>query len=70
MVSELEERPAFANYLEDIKNLRESFIRSKIIYVPKTQNSTADSLARSIRKQPSFIVHMDRDLPVWFTESV
>ena len=70
MVSEPEKWPAFANYLENIKNLREIFIRSEIIYVPRTQNSTADSLARSVRKQPSFIVHMDQDLPVWFTESV
>ena len=69
MVSEPEEWPAFANYLEDIKTLRESFIRSEIIYVPRTQNSKADSLARSVRKQPSFVVHMDQDLPVWFTES-
>ncbi|KAF3599423.1 hypothetical protein F2Q69_00032718 [Brassica cretica] len=34
------------------------------------QNSKADSLARSVWKQSSFVVHMDQDLPVWFTESV
>ena len=32
------------------------------------QNSRADSLARSVRKQPSFVVHMDQHLPEWFTE--
>ena len=63
MVSEPEEWLAFANYLEDIKTLRESFIRSEIIYVPRKQNSKADSLARSVRKQLSFVVHMDQDLP-------
>ena len=34
VVSEPEEWPAFANYLEDIKILKESFTRSEIIYVP------------------------------------
>ena len=70
MVSEPEELPAFANYLDDVKTLKESFSRSGIIYVPWTQNSTADRLACSVRKQPSFVVHMDTDHPVWFTESV
>jgi len=70
MVSEPEEWPAFANYLDDIKILKESFSRSELIYVPRTHNSKADSLARSARKQSSFVVHMDEDYPVWFTESV
>ena len=70
MVWEQEEWPVFANYLEDVKTLKESFIRSEIIYVPRTKNSKADRLARSVRKQPSFVVHMDADHPVWFTESV
>ncbi|KAF3602236.1 hypothetical protein F2Q69_00038532 [Brassica cretica] len=64
-----EEWPAFANYLDDIKILKESFSRSELIYVPRTHNSKADSLARSARKQSSFVVHMDEDYPVWFTES-
>ena len=50
--------------------MKGSLFRSKIIYVPMTQNSKADSLAHSVRKQLSFVVHMDADLPVWFTESV
>ena len=70
MVSEPEEWPAFASYLEDIKVLKESFSRSEIIHVSRTQNTKADSLARSARKQPSFVVHMDQHLPVWFTESM
>ena len=70
MVSEPEEWPAFASYLEDIKNLKESFIRSEIIHVPRMQNTKADKLARSVRIQPSFVVHMDQHLPVWFTGSI
>ena len=70
MVSEPDEWPAFASYLKDIKNLKECFTRSELIYIPRTQNSKADSLARSARKQPSFVVHMDADHPVWFTESI
>nr|VDD24480.1 unnamed protein product [Brassica oleracea] len=50
--------------------LKESFLRSEIVQVPRTQNTKADSLARSVRKQPSFVVYMDQHLPVWFTESV
>ena len=42
----------------------------EIIYVPRTQNTKADRLARSVRKHPSFVVHMDANHPVWFTESV
>ena len=67
MVSESEELPDFANYLEDIKTLKESFIRSKIIHVPRTHNAMADSLGRRARMQPSYVVHMDADHPVWFT---
>ncbi|KAF2531497.1 hypothetical protein F2Q70_00030836 [Brassica cretica] len=26
-------------------------------------------LARSARKQPSFVVHIDAELPIWFRES-
>ena len=36
MVSEPEEWPSFANYLEDLKALKENFLHSEIIYVPKT----------------------------------
>ena len=38
MVSEPDELLAFANYLEDKKTLRESFLSSEIIHVPRTQN--------------------------------
>ena len=70
IVSKPEEWLAFASYLEDIKALKESFFQSEIIYVPRTQNSKEDSLARSAKKQPSFVVHMNQYLPVWFTEPV
>ena len=70
MVSEPEEWPAFASYLEDIKFLKRSFNSSEIIHIPRTHNSKADSLARSARKQPSFVVHMDAELPGWFAESI
>ena len=70
MVSEPEEWPAFASYLEDIKILKGSFHSSELIHISRTQNSKADSLARSARRQPSFVVHMDTELPVWFTESI
>ena len=70
MVSELEEWPAFEVYLEDIKVLMGSFRNTKIIHVPRTENSRADSLARSARKQLSFVVHMDAVLPAWFAESI
>ena len=45
-------------------------IRDHKIYVPKMHNSKADSLERNVRKQPSFVVHMDADLSVWFTKSL
>ena len=70
MVSEPEEWPAFASYLEDFNSLKESFSRAEIIYVSRTHNKKADSLARSARKVSSLVVHMDQDLPVWFTESI
>ena len=70
MVSEPKEWPAFDNYLEDIKLLKRSFLNSETVYVPWTKNQKGDSLARSARKQPSFVIHMDAELPVWFTESV
>ena len=37
-------------------------------YTPNP-DSKADSLARSGRKQSSFLVHMDAELPSWFAES-
>ena len=70
MVSEPEEWPAFGAYLEDIKLLRRSFHNSDIVHVPRTANQKADSLARSARHQPSFVVHMDAEFPSWFTESI
>ena len=69
-VSGPEEWPCFANCLEDIKTLKESFFSSEIIHVSWTQNSKADSLSHSVRQQPSFVVHMDAELPVWLTEFV
>ena len=63
MVSEPEESPAFASYLEDIHVLKRSFYNSELIHIPHTQNSRADSLARSARKQSSFVVHMNVELP-------
>uniref|UniRef100_A0A0D3D8R8 RNase H type-1 domain-containing protein n=1 Tax=Brassica oleracea var. oleracea TaxID=109376 RepID=A0A0D3D8R8_BRAOL len=70
MVLELEEWPAFESYPEDIKMLKTCFLSSEIIHVPQTENQKADSLARSAKKQSSFVVHMDVHLPVWFTEPV
>ena len=70
MVSEPEELPGFAVYLEDLKTLKESFLSSEIIHISRTHNTKADSLARSARKQPSFMVHMDVELPFWFSESI
>ena len=66
MVSKPEEWPVFASYLEDIKNLKRSFTSSELIHIPRTHNSRADILACSARKQPSFVIHMDAELPVWF----
>ena len=57
MVSEPEEWPASASYVEDITFLEKSFNSSKIIHIPRTQNSKAVSLARSARKQPLFVVY-------------
>nr|VDD60019.1 unnamed protein product [Brassica oleracea] len=54
----------------DIKLLRRSFLNSDIIHVSRTENQRADSVARSARKQPSFVVHMDAELPIWFTKSI
>ena len=70
MVSEPEEWPAFESYLEDIRLLKRSFHNSDIVQVPWTENLRANSLARSARKQTSFVVHMDAELPIWFTESI
>ena len=56
--------------LLDIKLLKESFLSSEIIHVPRTQNTKADSLARSASRHPSFVVHMDAEPPTWFSESV
>ncbi|WZZ07561.1 hypothetical protein YC2023_093482 [Brassica napus] len=61
---------AFESYLEDIKLLRRSFVNSDIVHVPRTENTRADSLARSARQQPAFVVHMDSELPLWFTGSI
>ncbi|KAL0668437.1 hypothetical protein Bca4012_031141 [Brassica carinata] len=57
-------------YLEDIKNLKESFHSSTIIHVPRTQNIMADQLARSARNQLSYVVHMHAEPLVWLTESI
>ena len=69
MISEPEEWPAFNSYLEDIKTLKESFFNSEIIHVLRKENLMADNLACSVRKQLFFIVYMDAELPVLFTES-
>ena len=67
MVSEPEECPAFASYLEEgIKALNRSFNNSELIHIPQTQNSRADNLARNARKQSPFVVHMDAELPYMF----
>ncbi|KAL0827626.1 hypothetical protein Bca101_051304 [Brassica carinata] len=47
----------------------ESFTNSDMVHVPRTENIKADRLARSVRKQPSFVIHMDAELPPSFTES-
>ncbi|XP_056856253.1 uncharacterized protein LOC130505669 [Raphanus sativus] len=60
-------RVTFAtDYIETLKG---SFHSSEIIYIPRTKNQKADSLAKSARQQPTFVVHMDAELPAWFTES-
>lgn len=44
MISKSEELLAFANYLENIKILKQHFHSSEIIYVPRTHNTKADRL--------------------------
>uniref|UniRef100_A0A0D3CP55 Uncharacterized protein n=1 Tax=Brassica oleracea var. oleracea TaxID=109376 RepID=A0A0D3CP55_BRAOL len=46
------------------------FLNSDIVHVLRTENLRADSLARSARKQLFFVVHMDAELAIWFTESI
>ena len=70
MVLVPEEWPSFDNEMGDIKLLKRSFLNSEIVHVPQTENQKADSLARSTRKKLSFFIHMDAELPVWFTESI
>ena len=70
MVSEPEECPTFAVYLEDLKTLKESFLISEIIHISRTHNTKVDKLARSARKQPSFVVHIDAELLFWFSDSI
>ena len=43
---------------------------SDIVHVPRTENQRTGSLARSARKQSSFVVYMDAELAFWFTESI
>ena len=69
IVSEPAEWPAFTTYLEEIQHLKESFNHSTIIHISRMHNTRAESLARSAKKQPSFVVHMDSELPMWFAES-
>ncbi|KAG5378986.1 hypothetical protein IGI04_026828 [Brassica rapa subsp. trilocularis] len=44
--------------------------KSANVYIKFKGMANVDRLARSVRKQPSFVVHMDQDLSVWFTESI
>ena len=69
MVPEPEKWSAFPNYLEDIKVSKSNFHSSELIYIQRTQNTRTDNLACSARKQPSFVFHMDVELPIWFAES-
>ena len=50
--------------LEDIKILKKSFQSSEIINIPRAQISKVDNLARSVRKQPSFLIYIDAELAV------
>ena len=59
MVSAPKDWPEFANHLDDIKILQESFTHSEIIHISRTLNTNANNLARSSRKQTFFVVHMD-----------
>lgn len=70
MILELEEWFFFASYLEYIKTLREVFLNSDIIHVTRIKNLRTDSLTQNVKIQPSFIVHMNVELPIWFTESI
>ena len=70
MVSEPKEWPVFASYLEYIMILKRNFNSSELIHIPRTQNSKADNLVRCAKKQLSFVVHMDENLPVWFAKSI
>ena len=70
MVSEPEEWPVFESYMHDIKLLKTCFTSSEIINVLRTENQKADSLTRCAKKQSSFVVQMDAELPDWFAESI
>ena len=48
----------------NIRSLRERFDHSVIINVPRTLNTRAENLTCSVRKQLSFVVHMDAELPI------
>uniref|UniRef100_A0A0D3DRE1 RNase H type-1 domain-containing protein n=1 Tax=Brassica oleracea var. oleracea TaxID=109376 RepID=A0A0D3DRE1_BRAOL len=56
-------------YSSSSNDKRFKCMRRIIFHIPRTQNLKADSLARSARKQPSFVVHMDAEVPGWFAES-
>lgn len=47
-----------------------SFFSSEIIHIARAHDLTAYSLTRNVRNQPSFVVHMNLEVPVWFIESI
>lgn len=51
------------------QDLKRQFSILLPLHIPRTMYSRVDILARCDRKQSTFVIHMDSELPFWFAES-
>ena len=70
MVSSPEEWPAFATHMEEFCRSKTFFPNFKIRHISRTQNTTADKLARGVKSSLSAMLFVDSLPPVWLSEPV
>ncbi|XP_024015899.1 uncharacterized protein LOC112089154 [Eutrema salsugineum] len=68
MVATPDEWPAFAQHLEEIGRMKDSFTFFLLTHISRTKNSRADNLARSARTYPQEVIYVNSIPPSWLAD--
>ena len=62
--------PKFSTELKELMKLKNRFTEFSIVFIPRTENVSSDSLAKIARSFHSDLYYISYSVPIWFSRLV